>query len=101
VRFTNLIRIHGSNALKRTALKIIDYTDSRDVAKAVVDLERECNSLKSLRHPSIVRFLDFKHDASVKKAFIQMEWAATELSESDDAVDLADLIHQRCEEQRY
>lgn len=83
------------------AVKCIDYTDRIDVAKAIVDLEREYNSLKSLVHPSIVRFLGFEHKAAAKKAFIRMEWAATELSESNDAVDLADLIHQRCKEQRY
>lgn len=98
------IRKGGQGAVTRCgdmAVKCIDYANRKDVAKAIVDIEREYNSLKTLVHPSIVRFLDFEHNAAAKRAFIRMEWAATKLSVSDDAVDLADLIHQRCDEQRY
>jgi serine/threonine protein kinase len=77
---------------------VVDYSDRKHQAKAIIDLEREYHSLQSLSHPSIVRFLGFDHNETVKKAFIRMEWASTELSESDGAADLKDLIDQRAEE---
>jgi serine/threonine protein kinase len=83
--------------VKDTAVKVIDYSDSKDQEKAIVDLKREYHNLESLDHPSIVRFLGFTHNELAKQAIIQMEWAATELSESPAgcaALDLADLINQ-------
>lgn len=82
--------------MKETALKIIDYSNRTNVTKAIKDFEREYQSLQLLHHPSIVQFLGFDHDPKNKKAYLRMEWAASELaSDPGGAVDLGDIICDR------
>lgn len=58
----------------------------------MVDFGREYRSLKSLSHPSIIRFIDFQHIPNASLAYLRMEWASTNLSESGSAIDLNDII---------
>ena len=82
--------------MKESALKIIDYSNRTNVTKAIQDFEREYQSLQLLHHPSIVRFLGFDHDPNKKRAYLRMEWAASELSsDSDKAINLGDIICDR------
>ena len=76
------------------ALKILNYTGRPDVKKAIIDFEREYQSLKVLSHPSIVRLIDFDHIPHENAAYLRMQWASTELSAGDSggAVDLGDII---------
>jgi serine/threonine protein kinase len=75
-------------------MKVFDYNGRPDVATAIKELEREYQSLKSLSHPSIIRFVDFDHIPSNNVAYLRMQWASTELSDGgpDGAVDLGDII---------
>ncbi|KAF2123131.1 kinase-like domain-containing protein [Lophiotrema nucula] len=80
---------------KKVALKVYDYVDSPYVSKVIEDFQRECENLKTLSHPSIVRIIDFDHSPSSHAAYLRMEWASTELSDKGGAIDLNDIICSR------
>jgi serine/threonine protein kinase len=50
--------------------------------------------LRALSRPSIVKLIAFDHKPHTNTAYLRMEWASTELSNSgsDGAVDLGDII---------
>ena len=78
------------------AAKYISYKTAAHPQREAVNVEREGQNLKSLRHPSIIPILDFDHDTVAENAKITMEWAETSLAqESGDLVDMFDLIHQQ------
>jgi serine/threonine protein kinase len=85
------ISLPDTKTEKKIAVKTIYYNNSKNADKVIQDFERECESLQSLPHPSIVRFLDFGHNPNMRQAVLRMEWAAFELSESGRA-DLGDII---------
>lgn len=66
--------------------------------KEIENFQREYQSLKDLTHPSIIRYIDFQHEPSVKHALLYMEWVSTKLAtspgstDSDSAIDLGDVI---------
>jgi serine/threonine protein kinase len=75
-------------------MKVFNYTGRPDVARAIKEFQREYQSLKALSHPSIIRFIAFDHIPADNAAYLRMQWASTELSDSDSsgAVDLEDII---------
>jgi serine/threonine protein kinase len=85
---------------KKIAVKTIYYTNSKNADKVIQDFQRECESLQSLPHPSIVRFLGFSHHPDMRQAVLRMEWAAFELSESGRA-DLGDIISSYDDKRSY
>ncbi|KAJ3560911.1 hypothetical protein NPX13_g9140 [Xylaria arbuscula] len=82
--------------LPKIALKTFIFKDRLDSEKAIKDAEREYQNLKSLPHPSIVRFIGFDPTPAEYVVNLRMEWASTVLSGNINGVlDLEDIILER------